>query len=100
MLNVTQILADLFDDFLDHSKDTEFNSFFVFILILYYTGVRPVGQDLKKILLLDGLCSKKNCSEPKFKIVLLDGLFPHKSYFSDFFENFMYPFFCNDYSAS
>ena len=53
--------------------------------ILIYTGVRPVGQDLKKIVLLDasidGICSKMNYPEPKFRNVLLDGLFSHKRSF-------------------
>ena len=69
---------------------------------MIHTEVRPVGQDLKKVVLLDGLSSKIKCHGQKFQIVLLNGLFPQKahftpktkeSYFSVFLQKF-YIRFC------
>ena len=69
---------------------------------MIHTEVRPVGQDLKKVVLLDGLSSKIKCHGQKFQIVLLNGLFPQEahftpktkgSYFSVFLQKF-YIRFC------
>ena len=49
---------------------------------MIHTEVRPVGQDLKKVVLLDGLSSKIKCHGQKFQIVLLNGLFPQKAHFT------------------
>ena len=45
--------------------------FFLSFELKNYTEVFPVGQDLNK-----------NCPEPKFQIVLLDGLFPRIAHFT------------------
>ena len=67
---------------------------------MIHTDVRPVGQDLKKVVLLDGLSSKIKCHGQKFQIVLLNGLFPQKAHFtpktkesdfSFFFAKILYP---------
>ena len=51
---------------------------YIVIRLYSYTEVRPVGQDLKINCPTRRTLFEKNCPEPKFQIVLLDGLFPQK----------------------